>query len=80
MKYINEHPEEAAAIYSKKIGQNIDQVKKSIQTWDGKWISDPHAEIPSTMEYAAEDYELKYIPKSLTEKDLFDTTLYDSLA
>jgi NitT/TauT family transport system substrate-binding protein len=78
-KYINEHPEEAVAIYAKKIGQNIDQVKKSIQTWDGKWISDPHAEIPSTMEYAAEDYELKYIPKSLTEKDIFDTTLYDSL-
>jgi NitT/TauT family transport system substrate-binding protein len=78
-KYINEHPEEAEKIYAKKIGQNIDQVKKSIQTWDGKWISDPHAEIPSTMEYAAEDYELKYIPKSLTEKDIFNTTLYDSL-
>lgn len=78
-QYINEHPDEAAEIYSKKIGQNIDQIKSSIQNWDGKWISDPHTEIPSTLEYAAEDFELGYIKKSLTEKDLFDTSLYDSL-
>jgi len=79
-EYIKEHPDEAAEIYAKKIGQNIDQVKKSLQTWDGKWISDPHKEIPSTLEYAAEDYKLKYIKKNLTEKDLFDTSFYDSLA
>lgn len=79
-KYINEHPDEAAEIYAKKIGQDIDQVKRSLQTWDGKWISDPHEEIPSTLAYAAEDYELGYIEKNLTEKDLFDTSFYDSLA
>jgi NitT/TauT family transport system substrate-binding protein len=79
-EYINEHPDEAAEIYAKKIGQDINQVKKSLQTWDGKWITDPHQEIPSTLEYAAEDYELKYIEKNLTEKDLFDTSFYDSLA
>jgi NitT/TauT family transport system substrate-binding protein len=79
-EYINEHPDEAAEIYAKKIGQDLDQVKKSLQTWDGKWISDPHQEIPSTLEYAAEDYQLKYIEKKLTEKDLFDTSFYDSLA
>jgi NitT/TauT family transport system substrate-binding protein len=78
-KYINEHPDEAAEIYARKIGQSIDQVKSSIQNWDGKWISDPHAEIPSTLEYASEDFDLGYIKKSLTEKDLFDTSLYDSL-
>ncbi len=77
--YINEHPDEAAEIYAKKIGQDADQVKKSVLTWDGKWISDPHEEIPSTLEYAAEDYELGYIEKNLTEKDLFDTSFYDSL-
>jgi NitT/TauT family transport system substrate-binding protein len=78
--YINEHPDEAAEIYARKTGQDIDQVKKSVLTWDGKWISDPHEEIPSTLEYAAEDYELKYIEKSLSEKDLFDTSFYDSIA
>lgn len=79
-EYINEHPDEAAEIYAKKIGQDVDQVKRSLQTWDGKWISDPHEEIPSTLEYAAEDHELGYIEKNLTEKDLFDTSLYDSVA
>lgn len=78
-EYINEHPDEAAEIYAKKTGQDIDQVKKSLQTWDGKWISDPHKEIPSTLEYAAEDYELKYIEKNLTAEDLFDTSFYDGL-
>lgn len=78
-KYINEHPDEAAEIYAKKIGQSVDQVKISIKNWDGKWISDPHAEIPSTLEYASEDFNLGYIKKSLTENDLFDTSLYDSL-
>ncbi len=78
-RYINEHPDEAAEIYAKKIGQDVDQVRKSLRTWDGKWISDPHVEIPSTLEYAAEEYELKYIQKSLTEKDLFDTSFYDRL-
>jgi NitT/TauT family transport system substrate-binding protein len=79
-EYINEHPDEAAEIYAKKIGQDLDQVKKSLKTWDGKWITDPHLEIPSTLEYAAEDYQLKYIEKNLTQKDLFDTSFYDSLA
>ncbi|NMB84735.1 MAG: ABC transporter substrate-binding protein [Methanothrix sp.] len=78
-EYINEHPEEAAEIYAKRTGQDIDQVKKSLQTWDGKWISDPHEEIPSTLEYAAVDYELKYIDKEVSEEDLFDTSFYDSL-
>ena len=77
-KYINEHPDEAAEIYAKKIGQSVDQVKNSIKNWDGKWISDPHAEITSTLEYASEDFNLGYIKKSLTENDLFDTSLYDS--
>ncbi|MCX6676756.1 MAG: hypothetical protein NTU95_02275 [Methanothrix sp.] len=78
--YINEHSDEAAEIYAKKIGQDIDQVKQSLQTWDGKWISDPHVQIPSTLEYAAEDFELKYMQKNLTEVDLFDTSFYDNLS
>jgi len=78
-RYISEHPGEAAEIYSKKIGQKIELVESSLQSWDGKWISDPHAEIPSTLEYAKEDFELGYIKKVLAEKDLFDTSFYDHL-
>jgi len=78
-KYINEHPDEAAEIYVKKTGQDIDQVKESLRTWDGKWISDPRAEIPSTLAYVSENFELKNIKKNLSEEDLFDTSLYDNL-
>lgn len=78
-QYINEHPDEAAEIFARKTGQDIDQVKKSIQIWDGKWISDPNAEISSVLEYAEENYKLKYITKKLTEEDLFDTSFYDRL-
>jgi NitT/TauT family transport system substrate-binding protein len=75
--YINEHPNEAAEIFAARTNKDIGQVKRSLQTWDGKWISDPHEEISSTLEYAAENYKLKYITKKLTEVDLFDTSFYD---
>ncbi|HWQ20722.1 MAG TPA: ABC transporter substrate-binding protein [Methanotrichaceae archaeon] len=78
--YINEHPDEAAQIFANKTGQNLDDVKYSIQTWDGKWIADPKIEIPSTTEYASIDYDLNYTSKKLTEKDLFDTSFYDGVA
>jgi NitT/TauT family transport system substrate-binding protein len=48
-----------------------------MKTWDGKWISDSHIQIPSTVQYAKVDYEMNYTQKQLTEKDLFDTSFYD---
>lgn len=79
-KYANDHPDEVAEIYAKKIRQNLTQVKYSIKTWDGKWITDPEIEIPSVLEFARVNYELNYTKKALTEGDLFDTSFYDSLA
>ena len=72
--------DEVAEIYAKKIGQNLTQVKYSIKTWDGKWITDPKIEIPSVLEFARVNYELNYTKKALTQEDLFDTSFYDSLA
>jgi len=77
--YANDHPDEVAEIYAKKIGQNLTQVKYSIKTWDGRWITDPKIEIPSVLEFARVNYELNYAKKNLTEKDLFDTSFYDNL-
>jgi len=79
MNYANEHPDEAAEIYAKKIGQDLDEVKSSIKTWDGKWISDPNVQISSTEQYAAVNYDLGYTKKKLAEEDLFDTSFYNSL-
>jgi NitT/TauT family transport system substrate-binding protein len=79
-EYVNAHPEEAAKIYSNKTGQDPEMVEYSIKTWDGKWVSDPRIEIPSTVEYAKVDYEMNYTQKELTEKDLFDTSFYEKVS
>jgi NitT/TauT family transport system substrate-binding protein len=75
--YINAHPDEAAQIYAKKTRANITEIEHSVENWDGKWVSDPHIQVPSTVEYAKVNYEMNYIRKELTEKDLFDTSLYE---
>ncbi len=79
-EYVNAHPEEAAKIYSNKTGQDPEMVEYSIKTWDGKWVSDPRVEIPSTVEYAKIDYEMNYTQKELTAKDLFDTSFYEKVS
>ena len=75
--YINAHPDEAAQIYAKKTKANLTEIEHSIENWDGKWVSDPNVQIPSTIEFARVDYEMKYTQKELNEKDLFDTSLYE---
>lgn len=78
-EYINAHPDEAAQIYAKKTKANITEVMHSVENWDGKWVSDPNIQIPSTVEYAKVDYEMNYTKRELTEKDLFDTSLYEKV-
>lgn len=75
-EYVNAHPDEAAQIYAQKTGQNLAMVKESIKNWDGKWVSDPTIQIPSTVEYAKIDQQLGYINKTLSKDDLFDTDIY----
>lgn len=77
--YANAHPLEAAKIYANRTGQNMTTIEYSLRTWDGKWISDPNIEIPSVLEYARVNRALNYTPRLLTEKDLFDTNIYDRI-
>lgn len=75
--YINANPEEAAKIFVKKVkGQNLTVAEASIKNWDGKWVSDPNLQVPSTIEYAKLDKTLGYINKTLTQDDIFDTSFY----
>ena len=73
------HLDEAAEIYAQKIGQDIEVVKKSLNEWDGSWISDPNIIIDSVVGYSQVQYELGYISKPLTKDDLFDTSFYDRI-
>lgn len=77
--YVNAHAEESARIYANKTGQPLSTVEYAIKTWDGKWISDPHELINSTLEDAKFQYEMNYTQKKLTKEDLFDTSFYDKL-
>ncbi len=74
--YANAHPNEAAEIYASRTHQDLKAIKYSLQTWDGRLISDPEIEIPSVLEYARVNYELNYTPRQLVEEDLFDTSFY----
>lgn len=75
-EYVNANPEEAAEIYAKRTKQDLNMIKRSVENWDGKWVSDPKIQIPSTVEYARVDKQLGYINKSLSEDDLFDSSFY----
>lgn len=75
--YVNANPEEAANIFANRTKQKLAIVEASVKNWDGKWVSDPTIQIPSTVQYAKIDKDLGYINKTLTKEDLFDTTFYE---
>lgn len=78
-EYINENPEEAAEIASKKLGLSKEIIMYSMKNSDTTFISNPNQIVPYMEAYAKEHYDLKYTTKLLTTKDLIDTTLYDEV-
>jgi len=79
-EYNKAHPDEAAEIFARKMGCDVEMVRKSFKRSDMKWIHNPHLEIPSTIEYARVHYEMGYTDKLLTRDDLFDTRFYDKIS
>ncbi|MCW3129284.1 MAG: right-handed parallel beta-helix repeat-containing protein [Methanophagales archaeon] len=78
-EYNKAHPDEAAEIFARKTGCDVEMVRESFKRSDMKWIHNPHLEIPSTLEYARVHYEMGYTDKLLTEEDLFDKSFYDKI-
>lgn len=78
-KYINANQKEAAEIYAKRTKQDVAVVNASIESWDGKWVSDPNIQISSTKEYAAYLYENKFISTIPDINDLFDLGFYQDI-
>ncbi len=78
-EYIIEHPEEAAQIFADDIGVSYEIANKSINDWDGQWVSDPSIELNTTLEYASVQYDLGYTDKLLTQDDLFDLSFYNKI-
>jgi len=73
------HIEEAAEIYARKVGWDVEKVEYSLEIWDGYWVTNPHIGMDITLEYAKVIYDLN-IPRYdqvLTKEDVFDTSFYD---
>ncbi|MDF1556626.1 MAG: ABC transporter substrate-binding protein [ANME-2 cluster archaeon] len=77
--YNIDNPDEAAQIFSDDIGVSYDIASKSIEDWDGNWVTDPSIELNTTLEYASVQYDLGYTDKLLTQDDLFDLSFYNKI-
>jgi len=78
-EYNQANVDEAAQVYSNKINEDLETVKKSLNEWDGAWITDPALIENSAVNYSNVQYELGYIPKSLTQEEIFDTSFYENV-
>jgi len=78
-EYNIQHRSEAAEIFSRRVGWDIDSVLYSFDTWDGRWVHDPRIGMDITLSYAKVLNELEYTERQLTKADLFDITVYDKV-
>jgi NitT/TauT family transport system substrate-binding protein len=77
--YNLENLDEAAEIFARKTGQDVEIIRKSLNEWDGTWEADPNVIIDSVVSYTQVQYELGYIEQPLVKEDLFDTSFYDKI-
>jgi NitT/TauT family transport system substrate-binding protein len=74
--YNKQNIDEAAAIYATKTGAKLDDVKASLNEWDGDWASDPNVIVDPVLDYAMIQYKLGYIKTPLTKDQIFDLSFY----
>jgi NitT/TauT family transport system substrate-binding protein len=77
--YSTEYPSEAATIMSSYTGQDADVIRRSLEMWDGSWVSNPHITYPSIMEYVDMQESLGYLTHHVIDADIFDTTFWDEI-
>jgi NitT/TauT family transport system substrate-binding protein len=78
-EYSIEHPQEAAAIMCSYTGQEADIMIRSLETWDGTWVSNPHIVHPSVMQYVDMQDALGYLTQPVNDEQLFDMTFWDNI-
>ena len=74
--YNKQNIDEAAAIFATKTGAKLDDVKASLNEWDGNWASDPNVIVDPVLDYARIQYNLGYIKTQLTKDQIFDLSFY----
>jgi len=78
-EYSLEHPEEVAGIMSAYTGQEADVIKRSLEAWDGSWVSSPYVVYPSVMQYVDMQEALGYLTEHVTADQVFDMTFWDRI-
>lgn len=80
-QYAKTHIDEAAEIYSKKMGIDLNIIKKSFESWDGGFVTDPHWAIESTLDFTTTIYELNKdrYERPLNESELFNLKIWDEI-
>lgn len=78
-EYNKDNVDEASAIFAAKTGWEVEKVDKSLEDWDGVWISDPNQVVDSTVEYTTIQYDLGYIDTPLTKEDIFDLSFFEAV-
>ncbi|MCC7566542.1 MAG: ABC transporter substrate-binding protein [Methanomicrobiaceae archaeon] len=78
-EYAIANPDEAAEIFVGATGMDIDQVRRSLNEWDGAWVSDPNLIIEPVEDYVRIQHELGYIDQPLTQDDIFDLSFYEKV-
>jgi len=73
------HQSEAAEIMSAYTGQDPDVIKRSLEVWDGEWVSDPNIVYSSVMEYVDMQEELGYLTQYVTADQVFDMSFWDQM-
>ena len=71
------NPEEAAEIYAGYTKNTKEIALKSIENWDGSWVSDPNLIVDGVMDYVSVQKELGYIETPLTQDEIFDLRFYE---
>ncbi len=78
-EYNKDNIDEASAIFAAKTGWEVEKVDKSLEDWDGEWISDPNLVVDSTVDYTTIQYDLGYIDTPLTKEDIFDLSFFEAV-
>jgi len=76
-EYNKQNWEEASGYMEEMTAMNTSVIMKSLNEWDGEWVSDPHIIVESVTSYAQDQAALGYIKTPLNADDLIDTSFWD---
>ena len=75
-EFNNNNWEEAAGYMNQMTSMDKSVILKSLEEWDGSWVSDPNIIVESVSSYANDQAALGYIKTQVTKDDLIDTSFW----